>query len=562
MSATSDRNAAIWFAPDAYDPAKSGINGRRVAGESFLRGFLQHADLDEIVAVIGSSADQNAMLALRDAHRPRVPLRTVSRFQPEKIAPAGTLFYSAPNYLEEVWRRASVGTAAYSLCGITHTTATTAVMQGFFDLRMAPHTEWDAVICTSQSVQTSVRWQLDLIDDHIRHRFGGHVPPRFQTPVIPLGVHCDDFTPDPTAGQALRKRMGAAERDVICTLTARLEPNTKFDPLPLYLALAAAQAQLGKKQKLHLALCGVFGDDVGRDVFFKGAQALMPDVGFLHLDGADAAARKAAMSAADIYLFPIDNVQETFGLAPIEGMAAGLPLIVSDWDGMKDTVSPDVGFRIPTRTLDAGHAVGEANLYRLKQDSYPQYLAKLAAMTVIDLPLLTARLVELARNPVLRRKMGAAGQARARALYDWRAVIPQMQDLFADLAARRRAGTAGNLRYPAHGLPNAPSPFALFRSYPTIQTRFGAEHYIPSDRTGLADLSEIWVLRGYPALRKTFQSLEDVSRAYAALQTAGTAGATVATLAETAGLPPVVAARVMMWLIKYDFARPKADTSP
>ena len=33
-------NAAIWFTADGYDPAKKGINGRRVAGESFLRGFI------------------------------------------------------------------------------------------------------------------------------------------------------------------------------------------------------------------------------------------------------------------------------------------------------------------------------------------------------------------------------------------------------------------------------------------------------------------------------------------------------------------------------------------
>jgi glycosyltransferase involved in cell wall biosynthesis len=54
--------------------------------------------------------------------------------------------------------------------------------------------------------------------------------------------------------------------------------------------------------------------------------------------------------------FPIDNVQETFGLAPVEAMAAGLPLIVSDWDGMKDTVTPDVGFRIPTELPGPGQA--------------------------------------------------------------------------------------------------------------------------------------------------------------------------------------------------------------
>ena len=81
----------------------------------------------------------------------------------------------------------------------------------------------------------------------------------------------------------------------------------------------------------------------------------MPDVGFLLLDGADPDQRSAARSGADVFLFLIDNIQETFGLAPIEGMAAGLPLLVSDWDGMKDTVTPDVGFRVTSRALSGAH---------------------------------------------------------------------------------------------------------------------------------------------------------------------------------------------------------------
>ena len=37
-----------------------------------------------------------------------------------------------------------------------------------------------------------------------------------------------------------------------------------------------------------------------------------------------------------------DSVEETFGIVPIEAMAAGLPVVVSDWDGYKDTVRDNV----------------------------------------------------------------------------------------------------------------------------------------------------------------------------------------------------------------------------
>lgn len=47
----SDRNAAIWFSSDGFNPSVKGINGRRVAGESFVRGFLRNAVVDDYVSL-------------------------------------------------------------------------------------------------------------------------------------------------------------------------------------------------------------------------------------------------------------------------------------------------------------------------------------------------------------------------------------------------------------------------------------------------------------------------------------------------------------------------------
>ena len=125
---------------------------------------------------------------------------------------------------------------AWALCGITHTTSTHAVMQGFFDLRAAPVQPWDAVICTSRSVHASVSYQMDLIDEHLRAHLRAVPPPRPMLPVIPLGIHAADFEPDAAAGAALRARLGAGPNDVVFTTIARLTPHEKFDPLPIYLA--------------------------------------------------------------------------------------------------------------------------------------------------------------------------------------------------------------------------------------------------------------------------------------------------------------------------------------
>lgn len=539
------RNAAIWYARDGFEPASKGINGRRVAGESFLKGFLRHGAVSEF-ALISRSADEIAPVrALGAALRPEVPLRHVPLSRPAGIAPQRTMFFPSPNFTAEAWRRAPYGTANWAICGVTHTISTAAVMQGFFDLRMGPVMPWDAVICTSAAVLGAVSHQMDLIDDHIRRHLRAEPPPRPMLPVIPLGVHCDDFARDPAAGAALRAQLGAGPQDVVFTTIARLTPHEKFDPLPIYLALQKAQAQL-VGQKLFVAFCGMFRDDYSRKVFEDGARLLMPDVGFALLDGADAGQRRAALSGSDVFLFLIDNIQETFGLAPIEAMAAGLPVLVTDWDGMKDTVSEDVGFRVPTRMLSSQHMTSEALRYQGGIDSYVQYCASTSALTEVDMQALGGRILDLVRDPALRARMGAAGQARARAVYDWSRIIPQMQDLWAEQDTMRRIGAG--VRYGADALPIAPSPTAMFGNYPTEQAAFGPQLFAV---TGNGDLESVLRARNYQGLQRIFAAPDQIAAVLAAVGE----GASVADVCAALVLQPLSVERVMIWLLKYDFIR-------
>lgn len=542
-------NAAIWYAQDGFDPVKKGINGRRVAGDSFLRGFLRHADVDEVVlALHGGEAAAQPVRALAQELRPQLALRAVGLLHPQKIAPVSTLFFPSPNFSAEAWRRAPYGTQAWSMCGITHTTSTAAVMQGFFDLRMAPVQPWDAVICTSRSVLASVTYLMDRADEHIRSHLRATPPPRPMLPVIPLGVHCDDFAPDAAAGALLRQRLGAGPQDVVFSTIARLTPHEKFDPLPIYMAMQAAQAQLHDR-KLHVVLCGQFRDEFSRKVFENGARALMPDVGFAVLDGALAAERKAALSGADVFMFLIDNIQETFGIAPLEGMAAGLPLLVSDWDGMKDTVPPEVGFRVTSRTLPGSYLASEALRYQGGTDSYLQYCAVTSALTEIDQPELVDRILTLARDGDLRRRMGQAAQAHVRAHYDWSVIVPQMQALWAEQEAMRVA--AKPLRYRSDSLPIAPSPTHYFAAYPTEQVTLKDQLFVAVD--GGPDLQALLRIRNYTATKRMFAPPAQIGSVLAVVQAKG--GCDLATIETACGLTSLQAARVVIWLLKYNLLR-------
>lgn len=543
---TPARNAAIWYAPDGFDPGK-GVNGRRMAGESLLRGWFRHAEVSEWVALTHGPSDGAAFTALAADLGRGIPARTVRLDGAKGIAPVGTVFFSGPNFAGETWRRENFGATAYSICGVTHTISTKAVMEGAWHLRASPQTEWDAVICTSQAVRAAVGMQMDLIDDFLARRFGGVVPPRPQLPVIPLGVDCDEFRRDPAAGAALREELGIAEGDVAALIVARLSPHEKFDPLPVYVALQRAQEGAGRR--LHLVLYGDFPDDYSRKVFLASAGEVMPDVPLHHLPHRDAGRRLAALSASDIFLFPIDNLQESFGIAPVEAMAAGLPVIASDWDGIRDTVDGGAGIRVRTTGARPEHVEMTGRRYHGGTDSYVQYLSQVSAVTSIDLGDLAEAVRALMLDDGLRARMGAAARERARSLFDWSAVVPQMQDLFAELDARRRAAVPADHPPVPGRLPVAPSPMAYFEAFPT---ELLAKDAVFLWQGGAVPVERALALRNYTATRRQFELPGDVDRVAEGLRGAGQA--TARDLAALTGFGVLKVERCLLWLSKYGYA--------
>lgn len=549
---TAARNAAIWYAPDGYDPAK-GVNGRRMAGDSFIRGWFRHAAVDEFVALTHGPSDEAAFRALAEDCGATKPVRVARLEYTPAMRPLGTVFFSGPNFATEVWRREVWGMASHSVCGITHTISTKPVMEGAWHLRTAPQAEWDAIICTSRAVKAAVTLQMDLIDGFLARRFGGALPARLQLPVIPLGIDSAAFQPDAAAGLALRERLGIAAEDVVALVIARLSPHEKFDPLPLFLAMQQAQHESGTR--LHLMVYGSYPDSYSRQVFETGARALMPAVSMHHLDHEGPALRLAALSAAQMFLFPIDNLQESFGIAPVEAMAAGLPVVASDWDGLRDTVSDDVGIRIRTLGLAAEHVAGTALRYHGGTDNYIQYLSQISAMTQVDVGQMAQAIRGLMLNPDLRARMGKAGQKRAQTLFDWAAVVPQMQDLFAELGAIRAA--ADPKRFPptsASLLPTGPSPMAYLASFPTEQIkRAGPERYVMRPNPTALPVRDTWNLRNYAPTWRVFEPLADIEKVLAAVEAAASDGAASKTIAEATGISVLRVERCLLWLLKYDY---------
>jgi hypothetical protein len=202
-----------------------------------------------------------------------------------------------------------------------------------------------------------------------------------------------------------------------------------------------------------------------------GARDFAPSIRNLMVDGRDREAARRCWAAADLFVSLSDNPQETFGLTPVEAMAAGLPAVVSDWDGYRESVRVGVdGFRIPTWAPGAG--VGDAFARVREAATLPMDLTcwAAAASTVVEVGPLSERLTELVQDEALRRRLGAAGRERARQVYDWPVVFAQYQALWAELDARRHAATDADRAWltaaPRRSAAGADF-FEVFGHYPT-----------------------------------------------------------------------------------------------
>ena len=306
-------------------------------------------------------------------------------------------------------------------------------------------------------------------------------------PVIPLGVDCDSYAPGTEdaaprsgsksgsgsgRGRELRDQLGIEADDMVLLFVGRLSFHGKAHPTPMYMAAARA-AERVRDRTVHLLLAGQFPNRAIEREFREAAARFCGRARAHFMDGSagpQGPAILAAMEASDIFVSLSDNVQETFGLTPVEAMAAGLPCVVSDWNGYRDTIADgETGFLVPTLTAPPRAGIDIADRYGAGLDTYDRMIGTASLATAVDVDACAEAIARLATDRELRARQGAAGRARARRLYDWRVVAAAYQDLWAELADIRTAGAGVVLRNHAAEPARVeyPDPFAIYRGYPT-----------------------------------------------------------------------------------------------
>lgn len=547
-SEMSRRSAAIYYHPEGYTTDGRNIVGRIAAGESFLRGYLAHSRAAEFWAQV--EQPEHAQLfaqAARALGRPEA-VRTVGKPNLGALRDPGVVYLPGPGIGEHALRRAAYGHGAWSLCGVTHTTASATVMDALVELITAPVQPWDAIICTSVAVKENVLALLQAQADYLKDRLGVSRLVLPQLPVIPLGVNTRDFVSTPQRRFAARQALGVDDNSLVVLFMGRLSFHAKAHPIAMYRALETAARVAGKRATL--IECGWSANNAIERAYADAAGQICPSVRVVVADGRRIENRESAWAAADVFCSLADSIQETFGITPIEAMAAGLPVVVSDWDGYRDTVRDGVdGFRIPTLAPPAGLGGDLATRHALGIDSYDLYCGHAGSLVAIDIDATARAFVRLFESPQLRRQMGESGRQRARESYDWSAIIPQYEALWDQLAAIRRA-QADDLKPLQHPWPARMDPFHAFARYPTRSlTPDMTLRLVDGDANAAWERTLAYSRLAMVAFARTILPSDDEIRSVIAAAAGGPKFAGDLVAAIDAGRRPLVF-RALVWLVK------------
>ena len=219
---------------------------------------------------------------------------------------------------------------------------------------------------------------------------------------MPNGVDTDAFSPTGD-GDGLRARLGIPDDAVVASFIATLDRAHHFKRLDIAIeALARTRAR-----DLHLLVAG------GGELLdgFRSDAAAAGVGGRVHfLDRVPHAELPAVLRASDLFVLTTEP-PESFGIVLIEAMACGIPVLATDYPGVRAVVDEATGVLVPAG--DSG-AVAEA----------------------LD------RFVEIGAEG--RAARGAAGRAKAERLWAWPALLDRMEDAYAEAigARRRKLGAA------------------------------------------------------------------------------------------------------------------------
>jgi D-inositol-3-phosphate glycosyltransferase len=418
--------------------------------------------------------------------------------------------------------------------------------QDFMPLVLARSYPFDTFVCTSQDASIQAQRILARVSDDLEASLGVRREFRGRFAVIPFGIDTNVFYPLDV--NKCRSQLRLDKHAFTILAVGRVSPVDKADLIPFLRHAKELSLRIGPR-KLSILIAG--GSHHGYQEILKEyiKEAGLTSIVKL-LDRVPYRDLPALYCSADVFVALSDNIQECLGLSALEAMASGVPQVVADWSGFKDTVKDGVtGFRIPTYWTKTDDEIGLQAAVDLQ--SWPAHHFALAQTVALDIRILLDRLSTLALNPSLRNEMASASLFRARTVYDWKVIVKSYEELLESTILE--ASTHTILPKDHHGRVPFGDPqyfdnSAHFASRIITETTILEPSSIQGSRAPQESLSYATHFRSFD---RSF--LDDPQRLVQACGVAATFAEYQAHLRRSIGCSQTEAKEHVMWLLKYGF---------
>lgn len=414
------------------------VYGYDVAASELIDGIFRHSVCDKVSCLYEPAQFQHEMLRrksrkiLRENDEKKIDM--ISEYDLlvhglDSVSGIDVLHNVSSKFLPMIGLRESIG-RPLPVTWTIHCASYPELLDSLYlPMLLAPVKSYDAMICTSTAVRRAVEAILDRSE-----RYCGK-PRRLRMATIPLGVNTEKFAPvDP---RPLRDKYGIPQDAFVILWLGRFSAGDKADLYPLLVTFQRL-TQRNPEKRLLLLMAGYQPVETQYiETLEQAAENLNISGQIRFLKNHDVADRQELFCLSDVFTSPVDNVQETFGITPLEAMACGVPQVVSDWDGYRDTVRHgETGFLVKTCWSQCCDDLTVRNYLPFDQGHRTKLYHYLMSQSVaVDLEEYERAFQLLLENPTLRKRMSIASRARAVAFYDWRVIVSQMDNLWEELRA-------------------------------------------------------------------------------------------------------------------------------
>jgi glycosyltransferase involved in cell wall biosynthesis len=426
----------------------------------------------------------------------------------------------------------------------------------FLRVLLSPTCSCDTIICTSRASRAVMANIFDSLAERLMRELSCELRYAGRLDVIPLCVDTNRFRPHEKISR--RKQLKLPQSSLILLYLGRISP-VKAELLPL-LQVLKLLIQNNPMKQLYLVIAGTQDPLYGK-VLEEQTKRFSLSNYVCFLKNLTDEQKLWAFQAADIFVSPADGIEESFGVAPVEAMSCGVPQVVSDWDGYRDTVNHgETGFLVPTYWAKADSDLTMTGaLLGMDFDS-----TTLGASIAVDVAQLQSYLQVLIQNDQLRDEMSHRSILRAKSLFSFEAVANQYHQLWSELSEL----ASGIRTVPRQNSIEHPRYFESFRGHASRLLDDDCQLYLTTLGRDINDTELRFVMQAQTVkfkvideklIRIALAQLRDQEKCNRGTELFAetTFGALAANLEQCSEHHPDSVRRHVMWLIKHGLLRPE-----